>query len=235
MNDDEFLEASELMIFTRDILSYVENNKTDNALDFSLSYFKAISSCQHIIGGNFPMVLESHHNRSSLIYLLIKAFQGFDDTYVLTINELHCLFETIIPGFPRTLMIEAAFMILDVDQRNKSTSIIEQKLRVKELLPIIYCYILYDEWLKFIEEVFRTDGKNQLIPWNRLRLQLQDSPRNLPSSIQQPPQEAITAFIEVNDSKGSNSVSLDDLKSFLFIYPSTIQELEMLESYPSRI
>jgi hypothetical protein len=229
------LDVTDLTFFLRDLKRQIDQFKPDDNIEFGLNYFKQVQSCTHVVGTGYSYVLESLHNRKSLIYCLLESLKGFEEQPEITPNELFHLIESLCPGFPRSIVLEAA--MLSVTNINHIAQLVDTKCSFLTLFRFVACFVLYDEWIKVIEECFRNDGKGMFLQCIKLKSKIEDYYRNLPMSINQPPLAAILAASEADAFSTSKSaydkeVSFDAFKKNLFNSPLIITELEIIAQLP---
>lgn len=209
---------------------HLEQFRPDDTVDYAISYFKKVQSCTHIVGTTYNYVLESIHNRKALIYCLTESFKGFDDQSEISPNEIYHFIESISPGFPKSVVLEAAMLV--VSNINHIATLVDIKCSFELLFRNISCFILYDEWLKLIEEAFRSDGKGMFLSIARLKLKLEEFYQVLPLSIYQPPWTAIQTVLEIS-AQNEKDLSFDHFKKRLFQNPAVAMELEAIAQYPN--
>jgi len=69
------------------------------------------------------------------------------------------------------------------------------KHRLASLRVAVYFHVLYEEWLKYIETIFREEGSLDCLSMFRLRAYLEDCRKNWSISFSQPPAEGINAAL----------------------------------------
>jgi hypothetical protein len=165
----------------------------------------------------------------------MESFKFFEASFETTPNEIFHLIEAVCPGFPKSIVVEASTLTLT--NVNHLVQLLETKCNFRPLFRNIAFLILYDEWLKIIEEFFRNDGKGMFLSSSKLKTKLEEYSRNLPLSIYQPPLQAIQAAIEVELSTSHSrsydkEISYDNFKKNLFSNAMVLNELERISSFP---
>jgi hypothetical protein len=234
------IESTELGFFLKDLRRQNDLSKPEDAVDVAINFFKQILSCSHVVGTSWAYVIETIHNRKSLVYSLTESFKGFDDNYEITPNELFTCIEIVCPGFPKSIVLEAA--MLTVSNINHLATLVDTKCIFIMLFRNVACYILYDEWIKSVEETFRNDGKGMFLATQKLKMKLEDFHRHLSPSVYQP---LLSAVLMASEGESSSSVrpqysdnreiSFDAFKKSLFKSSAVITELEILSHLPSII
>lgn len=229
--------------FLKDLRRQLDQFKPDDSLDFTIHYFKQVQSCYHIIGTGYSYILESIHNRKALIFCLMESFKSLNNqpSSEITPNEIYYLIEQLCPGFPKSIVLEAA--MLTVNNVNHIAALVETKCRFDDIFRNISCFILYDEWLKLLEEYFRNDGKGMFLSIMKLKIKLEEIYRNLSTAIYQP---SFTSSITAVDSDGGpttptssslarshdREISFDQFKKNLFRSRGVASELALIARLP---
>lgn len=220
---------TEADIILRDLNAQVGGRKGDEALDFSIAYLKHMESCYHVVGANYSYILESVHNRKAFVFCLTNALQGFDARHEVTSSELYLIIESMCPDFPKTHLTEA--VLTATEQYTSSTLSSDHRFPLGLLAKASMCHILYDEWLRALEEVFRAEGKGLQLPLVRIKGRCEQVYRNLPPSCPQPPWAATQcAYDEVI--KNGGELSFERFKKAVFGSEAVQAELRLLASYP---
>ena len=217
----------EFGFFAKDLLRQVEFHKPDDVIDFSISYLRFVQSNSHVVGTNFSYVLESIHNRKALVFNIMEGMRGFDHLGEISPSELHFLVEALCPGFPKNLILQAA---MSTHEHCKGMFFgADSKYPIESLCRCVYCHILYDEWLKVIEELF-DHNRGHAVEYVKIRTTVEDLSRKLPTSLHQPP---ISAFFIVMDEINSRNcdVTFDSFKRELFSSVPVLLELGMIERF----
>ncbi len=105
----------------------------------------------------------------------------------------------ICPDFPRKLINAAASCaepILASRLSGSATTVDKQpKFKHGQLRIALYFHILYEEWLKYIETIFREEGSLDCLSVFRLRAYLEDCRKNFSITFAQPPAEGLAAAL----------------------------------------
>jgi hypothetical protein len=229
-------DQSELSYILKDLVTQYDP-KSDDPIGQSISYLRHLSSCTHVVGSTFTYIQESTHNRKSFVYSFMKSLEGFEESYEITPVELHLMLEGLYPGFPRSVVLESALTALG----SYSTAIVinEVKIPILTLARSVCFHVLYEEWLKVVEEVFKDEGRAMGLGATRLRTKAEDLLRTLPRSMYLPPLAAILGAIDgiaSADSSGSSSeVTFDKLKKGMCKHAACANELTLLACYPATL
>lgn len=216
----------------RDLHAQTQAKKTEEGIDFSITYLKHLESCYHVVGTNYLYILESVHNRKSFIFCLSNALKGFPEDTELTSNELFLVIETLCPDFPRNLLTEA--VLTAAEQYNSSTLSSDYKFPMRTLSRSIMCHILYDEWLKALEESFRSEGRGFSMPLSKINSRCEQCQRNLPPSCPQPLWAAVQGVFD-ETGRNSTEMSFERFKRAVFGSEATQCELKLLTNYPAML
>jgi hypothetical protein len=107
------------------------------------------------------------------------------------------------------------------------------------LIRSLYYHVLYDEWLKYVESFFKSDGKNMLISISRLKIQmenLQRSSNKLTQTMYQPPYFALAATLDSYEgTRNGGEISFHRFKSSVLWHDSVQAELQLLANSPGLI
>jgi hypothetical protein len=159
----------------------------------------------------------------------MEALKGFDYQQEMSPSEFHFLIEALCPGFPKSLILHAA---TSTDEHLKGVLLSsDSKYKLASLCRAVYCHILYDEWLKVVEELFKNDGgKNHIMESGKIKSAMEDFNRNLPKSLHQPSLSAINNVLYMHDSvgRGSHEMSFDKFRREVFSNVSINAELTVI-------
>ncbi|RYH13682.1 hypothetical protein EON65_35045 [archaeon] len=231
MNDYvTFIAAKEVDAILKELYAQCSSKRVDEGIDICISHIKHLESGYHVVGANYTYILETVHNRKSFIYCFLSAIKGFDDGYEVTTNELYIIIETICLDFPKGLLMDA--MLTTTEQYNNNTFSPDNKYPIATLARALICHILYDEWLKALEETFRNDGKAFTLSGTRIRSRCEQCYRNLPKFCPQPPYAA-TQTVYDEASKNGGELSFERFKKTVFNSEAVQTEIRLLSNYPS--
>eukprot|EP01039_Chlorochromonas_danica_P000092 gene91-99_t len=216
----------------RDLHAQCGQKKVEEGIDFSIAYLKQMESCQHVIGVNYRYVLESVHNRKSFVYNLLHALEGFEADMEVTSSEIHLIIESICPDFPRSLLTDAVLTATDQYSLNSLRS--ERKFPITDLGRAVICHILYDEWIKAIEEYFRMEGKGYVLSITKIRGRCEQCYYNLPLALPQPPLAALHLVLDEAARQGAD-ISFEQFKKATFGSSAVQCELRLLANYPQQL
>lgn len=225
-----FTDYSELVLFSRDLKRQLEQYKPEDPSDYAVSYLKMVHSCNHVIGTGFSYVLESNHNRKSFVFCLLDAFKEFNPKHETTSNDFFYLIEPLCPGFPKSFVFEACLSLPSISGDGK-----ESKYNIFALIQIISCQILFDEWLKLLDEYFRNENNKSGISLNKAKSVVDEFQRNLPISILQPRWTTLFGIMDSLDSVHTTEINFDDFKKLVFSHDLMGKEIQMLVNYPFQL
>ena len=195
--DETFLANSEINFFLRHMFSQVVALRPDDSIDYATKYFKRIQSCHHVLGADYAYIGATKSNRRAFIFCLMEVFQTYAQDSLIAASEYQQLVDMISPEFPRKIIADAAASIeparsqaRGVPRGDNAPRYEHGKLRIS-----LYFHIVYEEWLKYIETIFREEGSLECLSIFRLRAYLDDCRRNWSISFSQPPSEGVDAAL----------------------------------------
>ena len=172
------IDASEMRVFIKELTLLAGNIKSsEDFCDFAQLYFQNVRTRHHIIGSDFSYVSECNYNRKSFVYCMIESFSGFADSDLISSIDMLQLIESIILKFPRSVVIEAALSIENAggDHSHSSISAMSSvRFNFRELLSSICFHVVFEDWLKMVEKVFRDDGAMNCLSAYRVKESLEN-------------------------------------------------------------
>jgi hypothetical protein len=232
-SEEQYLILTETNIILNDLYSQCSSKKPEEGVDFCVAYLKQVETCYHIVGCSFSYILESVHNRKSFLFCLLNSLKGFNANYEMSSSELYLLIEMLCPDFPKALLTEAALTL--AEQATPVASLGEEsKYAINVLSKAVVCNILYNEWLKAMEEGFRLEGKGFTLSVAKIKARCDLCYRGLPISCPQPSIAALQC-IQEEASKSSADMSFARLKKAVFSSDAVTCELRLLADYPSTL
>lgn len=221
---------SEIAVFSKDLLRQVEQQRPEDAIEFAISYFKQLQTCSHVMSTNYTYACETIHNRKSLVYCLMDSFKGFDSFSEITVTELHFLVEAVCPGFPKSLILQAATSTSEY-LRGSSISL-DTKYPLLSIVRGLYCHILFEDWLKVVDEFFREEGGKLLsVNSQKIKTKMEQLYNSLATTVYQPPLAAILGAVESVEAGKVIEITLDKFKRDVFTTPSMSAELLTIGKY----
>lgn len=182
----------------KDLLRQAELHRPDEAQSFALSFLRHLQSGQHVIGTNFAYAMESNHNRRCLVRAMSAALQGFDGEAETTPSELHFLLEALCPALPKSLVLQAAATTIEHWQGTRLSA--DSPYALSSLSRAVQCHLLFDEWLKLVNELFHDDKNKPIaVEVSVLRQQVEDFHDRF-KAIQQPPLSAMLSALSTDES-----------------------------------
>ncbi len=188
---DKYLGRSEINFFVKHLFMQVASLKPEDSIQFSIDYFKRIQSCHHVLGAEYSFIVSCQTNRRAFIFCLMEAFQKFTYEEEMTTIEYQQLVEMICPDFPRKIITDA---VAPLEASKKVINAIP-KVPQGEFRIALFFYIVYEEWLKYIETIFREEGSLDCLSLFRLRAYLEDCRNNWSISFAQPPSAGVDATL----------------------------------------
>jgi hypothetical protein len=213
--DESYLASSEINFFLRHLFSQVVALRPEDSIDFAAKYFKRIQSCHHVLGADYAYIGATKSNRRAFIFCLMEVFQTYSHDKAISVSEYQQIVDMISPDFPRKIISDAAMSIEPLrggsnastvniansggpsaghQPANKAAESAPQYAHGK-LRIALYFHIIYEEWLKYIETIFREEGSLDCLSLFRLRAYLDDCRRNWSISFSQPPSTGVDAAL----------------------------------------
>lgn len=230
-------DDSDASFFLVDLMRSIENVRADDQVNAAIAYFKSAALCTHIIGSNLAYIQDSLHNRKSFVFCLHQAIQGYDESYQVAPSEFHAILDTLFPGFPWSLVLEAVHAATgDTFTSSSGPSESNQRFSVIVLSKILSFQILYEEWLKVIEDLFKGEGKTMVLNLHRLRTHMEDLQRNSGTTLFQPPFTAVVSVLDsYESSRNGGEISYQRFRSSVMTHDAVQAELNLLQIYPSML
>jgi hypothetical protein len=178
------------------------------------NYFKQVCIGDHVVGTDFNFICETNHNRKSLVGCLIETFKGFPVDAELTAVEFFCMVETIIPNFPKSIVLEAAMCVkpVEVGSYGSTTKYLTGKLSIA-----VYFHIIFEEWIKMMEDFFREETTLNVVNIIKVKNQIKEFSITFPVSVSQPSLHCVMSSLDAASSDWScGEISFDDFKACLF-------------------
>lgn len=218
-------ESSEISFFLKDLTAHISSNKSEDPVSCAKTYFQQVSSGSHVIGTDYSYVIESNHNRKSLVYCLIKAFKNFPDNTELTAVEFFLLIESVVTSFPKSVVMESLIGIENITPGSPNS--VSSKYQFKDIALAVYTQILYDEWLKLMEEFFREENTLNFVSIYRIKAQMEEFHNNYSTTIFQPSIAAVNSAMESTTAATSpdGDMTYDQFRKCLFLSKAIAYEL----------
>lgn len=166
------------------------------------------------------------------------------------------LVDTLFPGFPRSVTIDA--VICATENYVGSMPINEMRYSLVALVKTLSFHVLYDDWLRLAEEVFKGDGgrgstthtnghsssssmnsgSNGVLLGNifRVRSSMENLQRTSAISVYQPPLHAVVTTLESYEgNRNGGDISFHRFKSSICAHGAVQTELQLLTRYPSLV
>ena len=148
------------------------------------SYIKAghsnIRSRHHIIGSDYAYVTECNYNRKAFVYCMIESFSGFADNDLISSMDMLQLIESIILKFPRSVVMEAALSIENAGGDHSFSSVSSStsvRFYFRDMSSAICFHVLFEDWLKLVEKIFRDEGAMNCLSAYRVKESLDNVSR----------------------------------------------------------
>lgn len=229
------IDENESIFFFLDLLRSLEPVRVEDHLNTAISYFKSTSLCTHIIGSNLPYIQDSIHNRKSFVYCLHQAIQGYDENYEVSAAEFHAILDTLFPGFPWSIILDTIHSASG-DSSSGSSADSMQRFSVIVLCKILSFQVLFEQWLKATEDIFKNEGKIMVLSLHSLRTQMEGLQRNLGTTLYQPSFCAISSVLDTYEgNRSGGEISFQRFKSSVMAHDAVQAELNLLQNYPAML
>jgi len=110
----------------------------------------------HVLGMNYGYITSANFHRRAFVSCCIQAFSEFSDKQELTIFEAYHLLHLICPDFPRSLIEDAVAPFTSSIQSRTSSYLQNLAYSLKSIQIAIFFHVLYEEWLKIVENYFQS-------------------------------------------------------------------------------
>lgn len=183
---------TELGYFLGDLKAQLSQSKPTDKVAFAQKYFENCQPGLHVIGMPYNYITECNYNRRAFVAIMIQSFSGFEDLYDITSNDFFILVETLSPGFPKSLILEVSQTL----QRSNTQDGGETKHQFKNISIGLYCYLLYEDWLRLVTEYFVEESSGTSLNALKLKSKLEDFHCSISPTLSQPPLEAIHTMLD---------------------------------------
>jgi hypothetical protein len=229
-SDEAYLAESSINFYVRNLFTQVAALKPDDPIEFASRYFKRIHSCHHVLGADYAYICATKSNRRAFIFCLMEILVTFPLDVDMSASEYQQIIEMICPDFPKRFVLDAAAAIGPSSGRSESESsnmvsdslhgvggTLGGKYRHSQFRIALHFFIIFEEWIKYIETIFREEGSLDCLSTFRLKAYLDDCRKNWSASFSQPTSDAVdTALATIK----SSEISFAALLRALFACPS---------------
>ncbi len=141
--------------------------------------------------------------------------------------EMFLLIETISPNFPKSIVMDAVLSI-EISMTN-AANINTAKFQFKDLSMAVYCQIMYDEWLKLMEEFFREESSLNYVSVYRVKSQVEDFHNSLSSSFCRPSLTAVSNALDVTSANSADGdITFVHFRKCVFSNKAVVHEIYAL-------
>eukprot|EP01038_Epipyxis_sp_PR26KG_P014461 gene14461-19409_t len=241
-----------MSFFLNDLTNRALSIKPDNVNHFIQDYFQQVKSCLHVIGTDFRYVIESNHNRRSFVYCLIEAFLGFSENDELTAYDYYCIVELISPNFPKSIITDAIVALSShnhvpmISNSSNESEILNSTITYpfKELSIAVYFQLIYDEWIKLVEEFFSSENENPMVSNNvtnavisssKIKSKITEFNHLFSLSFFQPPLEVVNMAVDflVKSNNNDDLISYDSFRKGILLNKAIATEIYRITQNPS--
>lgn len=220
LSDAEYLvESTDLTFFIRHLVNQIASVKPENLIEFSEKYFRKIESCHHILGADYNFIAGCKYNRRSFVFCLLETFSNFLSEEKYSLFEYQQIIELLCNDFPKNIILDAAYAV-----NSKSIGGMPSKYLHGELSIALYFHILFEDWLKEIEKLFREESSLNCLSISRIRSFILNLQSSLPLTVEQPPLFCIESVF--NGIAKEISINYDDFRRCLFSNPAIIADVK---------
>ena len=222
ISDDEYLESSGLDFLVRNLIYNCSTSKED-LLTFAVHFIGKVRSCHHILSSDISCVFATAHNRRSLVFCLMEAFQGFPLDSEISVSEFQQMVDLIFPGIFSKLPMDYI-----LGERSSNT-LQHTKFRFGHLKISLFFHIIYEEWLGHIANFYYDHATLNLLDILRLRSLLEELRLTLPYSVSQPIKESIEVALNAlsigNGTSEKKEISFEDFRKKLVATPQITEDV----------
>lgn len=222
-SDAEYLESSELTHYVKNLLLHLYPSasgavsSTDH-ISSCINYFTKVQKCHHVLGADYVFIGSTRHNRRSFIYLIIDTCKTIPPNEELSSTDYQQLLQMLCPDIPNELVNCAVLSIDPIEGYSNPVRYHHQNLCVA-----VFFHIIYEKWLKLIEEYFIKEGNSNYLQLIKLRIYV-DEVANGNNFIEIPPTHAVEAVIN-NISKVQQEITYTNFRKELFKHPYIASEV----------
>ena len=170
-----------MRVFIKELTLLAGNIKSaEDFSGFAQHYFQNIRSRHHIIGSDYAYVTECNYNRKAFVYCMIESFSGFADNDLISSMDMLQLIESIILKFPRSVVMEAALSIENAGGDHSFSSVSSStsvRFYFRDMSSAICFHVLFEDWLKLVEKIFRDEGAMNCLSAYRVKESLDNVSR----------------------------------------------------------
>ena len=207
ISDDDYLQSTDLSFFMKNWLQQLNNIKPENIAEHGAKYFKHVRSCQHVLGAEYSFISSCRYNRRAFVFCIMEALMTIPLDEQYTIAEFQLILDMLCLDMPKQILIDA---VNHIDPK-EGTSKENAKYLHKDLRLALFLYIIYEEWIHYVDTFFR-DEKS--IHTTRLKNFIDQLRINHVYNIEHPPIEALDS-VYTNILKSHKEDISDFLKALL--------------------
>jgi len=222
-SDAEYLESSELAHYVKNLLLHLyptpsSSGTTNDHITSCVSYFTKVQKCHHVVGADYVFVSSTRHNRRSFIYLVMESCKTIPPNEELSSADYQQLLQMLCADLPSELINCAVLSIDPIDGYSNPVRYHHHQLSVA-----VFFHIIYEKWLKLMEEYFIKEGSYDHLQLIKLRIYI-DELATGNNFIEIPPTHAVEAVAN-NISKVQQEVTYANFRKELFKHPSIVYEV----------
>jgi hypothetical protein len=164
-----------MRVFIKELTLLAGNIKSaEDFSGFAQHYFQNVRSRHHIIGSDYAYVTECNYNRKAFVYCMIESFSGFADNDPISSMDMLQLIESITLKFPRSVVMEAALSIENAGGEHSTSSSAAARFNFRDISSAICFHVLFEDWLKLVEHIFRDEGAMNCLSAYRVKESLEN-------------------------------------------------------------
>ncbi len=219
-SDAEYSESSELAHYVKNLLLhlYPSPGASTDHVTSCVNYFAKVQKCHHVVGADYAFISSTRHNRRSFIYLIIETCKTIPPNEELSSADYQQLLQMLCADIPSELVNCAVLAIDPIEGYSNPVRYYHQNLYVA-----VFFHIIYEKWLKLMEEYFIKEGNSNYLQLIKLRIYV-DEIATGNNFLEIPPTHAVEAVM--NDiSKVQQEVTFTNFRKELFKHPYIASEV----------
>jgi hypothetical protein len=222
-SDERYLQRVEITHYLTNMFVVCTAIKPEDSIDFAWRYFDRVQSCHNVLGAEYSVISSCIRNKRNFVFCLMELFKTFNASEEMSVHEYQQIIEMICPDFPKTILTQVSTFleVSDMCVESNSSNTGTQKYNHGELCIALYFFISYEDWIKYIEAIFKEEGSLDSLSMFRLKAYLEDCRNNWSLSFPQPPVEGVDGALR---SISQSEVSFTIFQRALIKDPSIRQD-----------
>lgn len=227
-------DLTEIGYFLADLKAQMAYFRPADRITFVQKYFEQIRSTRHVVGMPYGYITESNHNRRSFVLCLMESFMGMPESMEISTADFFSLIETLSANFPKSIVLDVSQCIQRPVEGDGSNTV----HHFKSIAFAVYCYILYEDWLRLIAEYFAEESSTNSMNILKFKAKIEEFYVSISPSVMQPPLELVYSVLDAsnpsNFASGTSSylteLSFDQFRKTLFLSDIMRENIRNLQS-----